>query len=78
MPEVDSPRTWFLIRASSTPAEIEQVRAQIRAANWVVIPRDFDTHLPRWPEFTDELQQGHFQLVKEYHLFLLLRRMPAL
>ncbi len=76
-PEVEGMRSWFLLRAATRPEEINAVRSQIRSANWVIVPRDFANQLDRWPELSDELREGHFQLVKEYPQYLLLRRSPA-
>lgn len=55
-PEIDSPRSWFLLRPVALPNEVERVRAQIRGAEFVVVPNDRSSSLFDWPEFRDELK----------------------
>ena len=69
-PELDSSRGWYLLRSTTTPAEIERVRSQLRAADLLVLP-DIGLY-PNWPEFSEEL--AAFQPVSEAPSFRLMRR----
>jgi hypothetical protein len=71
-PEVDSPRSWFLLRSTATPTEIERVKAQLRAADWLVVPTVPQYRTPDWPEFRDEL--AAFGPAEEAPSFRVLRR----
>jgi hypothetical protein len=71
-PELDSPRVWFLLRTTVTPAEIERVRAQIRAAEWLVLTRASHYPPPDIPEFSADL--AAFRPFRETKSFQLLRR----
>lgn len=72
-PEVDSPRAWFLLRSTMTPAEVERVRDQLRAANWLVVSRVPQYSYPQgWPEFDDELAK--FREVERTPSFRVLER----
>jgi hypothetical protein len=72
MPELDSPRCWFLLRPIARPAEIERVRSQIQAANWLVIPTGPGERLDTWPEFAEAL--GKFRIVEIHSTLVLARR----
>jgi hypothetical protein len=72
-PEVDSPRVWFLLRSTMTPVEADRVRAQLRAANWLVVSNAVQySHPGDWPEFRDEFAQ--FQEVERTPSYRLLGR----
>jgi len=76
MPEVASPRSWFLLRPVARPAEIERLRDQLASANWLVIPTGPGDKLTTWPELADQLR--NFQIVEEHASFVLARRIrPA-
>lgn len=55
-PGLDGPRAWCLTRTASTPAELERVREQIRAADRVVSANWHDNDLMEWPEFAPEFR----------------------
>lgn len=71
--EVDSPRVWFLLRSTATPADIERVQTQLRSANLLVLPHA--GLFPNWPEFSQELEA--FQPVSEAQSFKVHRRGSA-
>ena len=71
-PELDGPRVWFLLRSTATPGEIERVRGQIRAANWLVLPHAGRPLYPEWPEFAADL--AAFEPAGESPSFQLERR----
>jgi hypothetical protein len=71
-PEVDSPRVWFLLRSTATPSERERVKAQLRAADWLVVGKDDQHKPPDWPEFQNELK--NFQPAEESASLRLLQR----
>ena len=73
MPELDSPKCWYLLKPIARPAEFDRVNAQIRAANWLVIPTGPGERLDTWPEFADSI--APFRVVETHSTFLLARRM---
>ena len=75
MPEVDSPRCWYLLKPIARASEIERVNDQIRAADWLVIPTGPGERLDSWPEFAESL--APFRVVEVHSTFLLARRVGA-
>lgn len=71
-PEVQSPRGWYLLRASALPQEIEQVREQIRSADYLVLPKAPDAALT-WPEHYGEEFKA-FGVAKDFPQFLVVVR----
>jgi hypothetical protein len=57
-PELDAPRSWFLLRSTATPAEVDRVTAQLRAAQLLVIPRADRDLYPDLPGFREELERA--------------------
>jgi hypothetical protein len=55
-PEMDGPRTWCLIQATATPAELDRVRRGIAAADWLLVPIWHDVDLYSWPEFAEDVK----------------------
>lgn len=55
-PKIDSSRVWFLLRSTTTATEIERVNAQIRRADWLVLPYAGQPLYPLWPEFERALE----------------------
>jgi hypothetical protein len=74
-PELDSPHGWYLLRPVALPAEVERVREQIRAADYLVIPTAPDASLNTWPEFFEEF--AAFRQEKHYPSFLVVKRVVA-
>ena len=72
MPEVDSPRAWFLLHPIAKPAEVASVNGQIHAADWLVIPTGPGERLDNWPEFGEAL--GCFRIVEIHPTFVLAKR----
>jgi len=70
-PEVDSPRVWCLVHQVLRPEEVTRVRAQIQAADVLVIPLG-QTQIAEWPEFKPDCQV--FQVVEKHPTFHLARR----
>lgn len=71
-PELESPHAWYLLRPVALPAEVERVREQIRAAEYLVIPTAPDGSLSAWPEFYDEF--AAFRQERRYPSFLVVKR----
>jgi hypothetical protein len=72
MPEVDSPRAWFLLHPIAKAPEVARVNGQIHAADWLVIPTGPGERLVNWPEFGDAL--GCFRIVEIHPTFVLAQR----
>jgi hypothetical protein len=72
-PEMDSPQSWCLIRATVTPAELGRVRQQIRFADYIISVNWHDNDLMSWPEFAEIL--APFRRDRETPLYILYRRM---
>lgn len=71
-PELDSPRAWFLLRGAAIPPEVERVRAQLRAADWLVLPNTPRPFYAAWPAFAAEV--AGFREVEQSPSFRLCRR----
>lgn len=74
MPEIDSPRSWFLLHPIARPAEMTRLRQQIQAAEWLVIPTGPGERLD-WPEFQEEL--GCFRIAEVHSTFVLAARFKS-
>lgn len=71
-PELDSTRVWFLLRSTVTPVEVERVRGQLRAADYLIVAKQENYRPPDWPEFRNEVEQ--FTEADESPSFRLLKR----
>ncbi len=76
-PELDGQRWWCLIRKIMTPAEQEQVRRQITAAEWIVSPSWHDNDILRWTEFAEVVRPFDPEHpVRETRFYRLYHRRP--
>ena len=72
VPGADSPRSWYLSRAVAVPGELDRVRRQIEACDWLVVPDWHDHDLMSWPEFAAAVRP--FVLAEDRGAFKLYRR----
>jgi hypothetical protein len=78
MPEVDSPRCWFFLPAVARPAEVERIRQQIEAADYLVIPVGPGNRYDWHEVFAEQLapfRKGVIE-VDQHKSFQLARRVP--
>jgi hypothetical protein len=73
-PELDNPRSWCLMPSLATPGELDRVRAQIAAADYILHPHWRGDELLRWPALADVL--APFRPAGETGLYTLYRRQP--
>ncbi len=57
VPELRSPRSWFLHRSILKPGDLVRLREDIAGCRWLIVPdgEQFNGGMPAWPELADVL-----------------------